>query len=534
VTDNLLKNGGFEADWGDEKCHWCLVAPVDAAPYDKKIGNIFTPPGWTTWFRHQPGVWDQPEVRDAWKQTDSRRVHSGQKAMLLFTFFRSHDAGFMQQVEVVPGSLVRLSAWAHAWSNTKIDEHEDCYENSRRSCGVGEGAAFALEDDAVVLSGDPWEDAAQNFTFYVGIDPTGGTDPMADTVVWGPGAHVYNVHAQVPPVEVVAEGGHVTAFLRSRARWPFKHNDAYWDDAELIVVRQGEVEPEVLLTHLPANLKVGDSVTLEARSLAALTDVSVTVFQPSGAALETGDVVVGRDGDWHTWAWETSPSAEPGVHIVSLSADGDVEVGCTFDCVPEVRLRHRPSDPMVGDIVTVEARSLNALDDVGLAVIQPSGFDLEVRSPVAGRDGDWYTWTHNTAPTEEAGVHRVAFSVAGEEVGTATFESTDRPAEPEVLEERGLPRVQYERTYVLLPPDADAEWAKAVIDAAWDRRRFTVGGSADDAGIGDLDVRRVVAVNPGSWTDDLRPFFETYYPGIEYAVVEADTPQDLRREIDRL
>ena len=259
MTNNLLKNAGFEADWGDEKSHWCLIAPVDAAPYDKKVGNIFTPSGWTTWFRHQAGTWDQPEVQDAWRQVDIHRVHSGRKGTKLFTFFRAHDAGFMQKVQVAPGSQVRLSAWAHAWSNTRIEGHEDCYEDARCSCGVGEGAAFALEDDAVVMSGDPWEDAAQNFAFYVGIDPTGATDPTADTVVWGQGAHIYNVYAQVPPVEAVAHGNEVTVYLRSRARWAFKHNDAYWDDVELIVVEPGPVvmEPEVHPTStLPPALNV--------------------------------------------------------------------------------------------------------------------------------------------------------------------------------------------------------------------------------------------------------------------------------------
>jgi hypothetical protein len=535
VADNLLENGDFEADWGEKKCHWCLVAPVDAAPYDKKIGNIFTPPGWTTWFRHQPGTWDQPEVRDAWRQADRRRVHSGQKGMLLFTFFRRHDAGFMQQVEVTPGSKVQLTAWAHAWSNTEIDDHEECYENSRSSCGVGEAAAFALEDDAPPLSGDPWEDATQNFTFYVGIDPTGGTDPVADTVVWGPGAHIYNTYAQVPPVQAVAEGGQVTAFLRSRARWSFKHNDAYWDDAELIVVEPGrvETEPEVHLVHLPAKAKVGDRVALVARSLTALTNVSLSVSQPSGTPLGTGDGMAARDGEWYTWIWETAPSSEPGVHVATLTADGDVDVGFTFDCAPKIRLRSRPSDPVVGDIVTIEVRSLSALSDAGLIVTQPAGGSLEVRGPTTGRDGDWQTWTYNTVPTIEAGVYKTTFSAAGAGAKTATFKCSERRAELE-SQERGLPRVQYERTYVLLPPGADAAWARAVIDAAWDGRRFTIGGSADDAGIGDLDTRRVIAVNPSRWTDDLKAFFDKYYPGIEYVAIEANTPRKLRRELERL
>ncbi len=92
---------------------------------------------------------------------------------------------------------------------------------------------------------------------------------------------------------------------------------------------------------------------------------------------------------------------------------------------------------------------------------------------------------------------------------------------------RGQPREQYVRVYVLLPPDADSAWARAVIDATWDDHRFTVGGSADDAGIGDLDSRTVIAVNPSHWPGDLEDFFRTYYPGVRYIPVEADTPGHL-------
>ncbi len=92
---------------------------------------------------------------------------------------------------------------------------------------------------------------------------------------------------------------------------------------------------------------------------------------------------------------------------------------------------------------------------------------------------------------------------------------------------RGEPRVQYARTYVLLPPDADAAWTRAAIRATWDEERYTVGSSADDAGIGNLDARRVIAVNPHLWPGDLHSFFKAYYPGIEYVPIEAATPTEL-------
>ncbi len=538
MAENVLKNGGFEADWGDERSHRCLIFPEGAEPYEKNVGNIFTPPGWVTWFHHKPGTWDQPEVRDAWKQGDARRVHSGQKGMLLFTFFRGHDAGFLQRVRVAPGCRLRLTAWAHAWSNNKFEGHEDCYDNARCSCGVGKEAAFVREGEAPALSGDPWTDAIQNFTFYVGIDPTGGADPTAAAVVWGQGAHIYNAHAQVIPVEAVAEGSQVTVFLRSKARWPFKHNDAYWDDAELIVLEPGQVvgKPEVRLAYRPVNLKVGDKLTVEARSLADLASASLEVIQPSGAALGTGPVVAGRDGEWHTWTHETDPTSEAGVHIVKFSAAGDVEAAAAFDCAPEVRLSSHPPEPKVGDVVTVEARSLTALNNVHLVVVQPSGAALAAGPVVVRRDGEWHTWTYVTDPALEVGVHAVTFYANDGVEATATFDCAERPHGhgPAVEEERGQPRMQYERVYVLLPQGGDARWAQAVIDATWNRYHYTIGGSADDAGIGDLDFRRVIAINPREWPTDLRAFFDEHYPGVAYVAVEAATPDELKRKLERL
>jgi len=98
----------------------------------------------------------------------------------------------------------------------------------------------------------------------------------------------------------------------------------------------------------------------------------------------------------------------------------------------------------------------------------------------------------------------------------------------------GAPREQYKRVYVLLPPDADQTWAAAVVEATWDDRRYTVGSSADDAGIGDLDRRAVIAVNPSRWPADLRQFFQTHYPGVRYVPVEAASPEQLAARLKAL
>jgi len=98
---------------------------------------------------------------------------------------------------------------------------------------------------------------------------------------------------------------------------------------------------------------------------------------------------------------------------------------------------------------------------------------------------------------------------------------------------RGLPRAQYKRTYVLLPPDADAAWARVVVEGMWDDKRYTIGSSADDAGIGDLDARRVIAVNPHKWPGSLSlgSFFKKYYPGVEYKSITATTPAELAKKL---
>jgi hypothetical protein len=528
-AQSILRNGGFEADWGEEESHRCLIFPEGDDPYEKEVGNIFVPPGWVFWFYHDPGQFDQPEGRDSWKEKAPERVRSGEKAYMWFTFNRCHDAGLFQRVPVGAGTHVRFTAWMHAWSNGLSVEDGGKPSNGRWSDGAGfdqvAWEAGTLPHD----TGDKIKDAKPNFTFQVGIDPQGGTDPFADAVVWGQGYHIYNGYVQELAVEADAESEEVTVFVRSRTLWAFKHNDAYIDDAALVVLDPGEEPPEVRLTHRPVDVKLGERVTIEARCLTFLSDPALVVQQPSGQALNVEDVATGEDGEWFTWTYFTSATQNPGNHVFTFTAAGGVRVSATFNCAPTVRLDHWPAGPQVGEEVTLEARSLTALTNVRLAVTQPSGATLPVGDVIVGHDGNWHTWTYGLAPAKHEGEHTADFSAEGgvHVTTTISYQAAD-------VGERGDPRVQYERTYVLLPPAADASWALAVVKATWNQRHYTIGGSADDAGIGNLDARRVIAVNPQEWPDDLRAFFDKHYPGIEYTSVQAETPDELVQKLERV
>ncbi len=228
-----LRNGGFEADWDDERSTDCLIFYTDGTIEATTRDNVLTPPGWLTWYRHGRPVdhdpdngdgWQQPEVRDA-RHTDPPRMQSGEKGQLIFKTYGVFDAGFLQRVAVEAGQWVRLSGWAHAWSNNggaPVDNgYDPRWSEGRR---VGYNHFFALEGT------DGLDGGELNFTFWLGLDPHGGTDPYADSVVWGSGAHIYNAYHPVPSVAVRAEGSAVTVFLRAQSLWRFRINDAYWDD----------------------------------------------------------------------------------------------------------------------------------------------------------------------------------------------------------------------------------------------------------------------------------------------------------------
>lgn len=215
----MIRDGGFEKEW-DHRYVW--VCERGQQPKRMQTPNCFIPPDWQFWWEQGPDL-HLPEVTDAWKHLDPYRVKSGEKAIQYFKSFDQYHAGFYQQVDdsltiflaskemwgfchnnsywddvklTENNGTYTLKAWCHAWSNHNetIPGAEECKHDPRCSYGVGKSAYFARAGDIPPLVGDPWTDAIGNVQFRIGIDTTGGTNPLSNTVKWSGWFVSYNKH----------------------------------------------------------------------------------------------------------------------------------------------------------------------------------------------------------------------------------------------------------------------------------------------------------------------------------------------------
>lgn len=86
----------------------------------------------------------------------------------------------------------------------------------------------------------------------------------------------------------------------------------------------------------------------------------------------------------------------------------------------------------------------------------------------------------------------------------------------------------YPKDVVLLQPGADSTWARCAVIGTWDRHRTTITASAEDAGVGwPVTSKRVRAVNPDQWSDDLARYFEQYFADADFVPVLAGTPWEM-------
>ena len=209
---NLLQNPGFEEPFNT----------LDGDP-PRQVAQ-----GWTPW--HVPAAEGAPTYEDRQPEygPNADRIQEGSSAQLIGAFFATHDGGVYQRVTgVTPGETLRFSVFAYVWSS--MSDNED-----------------ASTDNGDVM-------------VQVGIDPTGGTDPGGEAIVWSPeGVEEYDAYNEYA-VEAEAEADAVTVFVRTAIGVPVTNTAIYLDQASL--AQSGEATAE-------ATGEVTEAATDEATAIA--------------------------------------------------------------------------------------------------------------------------------------------------------------------------------------------------------------------------------------------------------------------------
>lgn len=84
--------------------------------------------------------------------------------------------------------------------------------------------------------------AVPGASFKVGIDPTGGTDPLSSAIIWSATVSTADSWQQAT-VDATATGTAVTLFLYATQSAPSEPNGIYWDSASLVIGGGGGTSP---------------------------------------------------------------------------------------------------------------------------------------------------------------------------------------------------------------------------------------------------------------------------------------------------
>lgn len=142
-------------------------------------------------------------------------------------------AGVYQQVSnIAPGTQLRFSAYTQGFN---CDDDRGCF-------GPSGQYGYSYEPG--------------NMQMRVGIDPTGGTNAFASTVVWSSFVNPLDAFVQ-QQVEAVAQSDKVTVFVWSSPTFPEKHTEVYVDSASLVATGQGAVPTGAPTQTAPATQAAG-------------------------------------------------------------------------------------------------------------------------------------------------------------------------------------------------------------------------------------------------------------------------------------
>ncbi len=245
-----FRNPGFNQGTYEPKGETSLVLPNgwQAGCLDNGTLIRYTPSGaerYGTYNKKGPRKSDADHIKPEILQItavqpylDPARTEPPDNAMTGFKLYGTICYWMMQTVAAKPGQSVSFKARAHAWSRMSEDPEKDA---AKYSHGIGYGPYKALE-------GTPGlSNAQRNYHFVVGIDPYGGRDPFASSVVWGQGAHIYNVFDDVPQVKTTSKADQITIFMMADCLYGMVNSNSFWSRPALTIqdVVETPTEPAV-------------------------------------------------------------------------------------------------------------------------------------------------------------------------------------------------------------------------------------------------------------------------------------------------
>ena len=193
AQDNLLRNPSFEGGVWNKNGDSRLQIPNE----------------WDAWWAESPEGCENFRPNFNLSTGVPERIHEGAAAASYWARYQTYNAGLIQQVSgVTSGTIYRFVIWGHMWSTTD--------DTSKKS------------DSEVRMR--------------IGIDPTGGTNPFSDQIVWSDALNAVDTYQKFT-VEATAQNNVITVFTKAKPNWCVTQSDTYWDDAKLTAVGEGAAVP---------------------------------------------------------------------------------------------------------------------------------------------------------------------------------------------------------------------------------------------------------------------------------------------------
>jgi hypothetical protein len=393
VGINLLINPDFE----------------DGYYYYPGHNSIRVPIGWGfVWYTDtppfgNPSPFNQPEVSVLdclWPNCNALnyppRINTGLHAVESGKRWGNQDVALYQAVGHVPiGAQMSAEAWLAAWVSS-CDPNKPPFPL----------ALSLLSDNASGCTPGAWPLDSNHM--MVGIDPYGGTDPRAASVVWNwdennpPWWGPYDYYSSTVPAVAVAQAYTVTLFLRGVTVQPAKFNTVYFDTARLTYdfpitwqIDQGPAWP------------LSSVITIGLQTPVSLTQLSVALQDPIGS-LSPIDFLGSSVTVPYTIGWRFIPALEGSYRftVTAYELPDPLVQTIAVRTLPFSYQQEQLLLPGESVPITFTLASPITLTNLSAWVTDALGLPLTATLVSSDFGGDGYNLVWNFA-TETSGVHTV-------------------------------------------------------------------------------------------------------------------------------